>query len=52
MTTPAVNYWTHGEEEAKQMHAWEYLGKARQAYRCRICQLVVSKTALKENTDA
>lgn len=39
-------------EEDRPAHQWEYLGRARQAYRCRICPMQVSKAKLKEFTDA
>ena len=52
MTTEDVNYYTHGTAANPQSHQWRYLGRVAQAYRCGICQLQVTKTALKENTDA
>jgi len=33
-------------------HVWDYRGRRLQTYRCRRCQLSVTKAALKEATDA
>ncbi len=52
MTTETVNYWTHGTANAQRPHEWIYLGRTAQAYHCRICQLRVTKSDLKVNTDA
>lgn len=46
-----VNYWTHGPANNRRPHEWLYLGRVKQAYYCRICQLQVTKAALKEGTD-
>lgn len=45
------NLWTHGTGSAKRPHEWLYLGRVAQSYRCWVCQLVVTKAALKEGTD-
>ena len=44
----SVNYFTC---PAGDPHMWDYRGRRAQAYRCRRCQLVVSKATLKEETD-
>lgn len=53
MTTEVenVNLWTHGTGAAKRPHEWRYLGRAKQAYHCVICQLKVTKAELKAGTD-
>jgi len=33
-------------------HAWGYMGKKAQEYRCWLCGVRVTKVALKEHTDA
>ena len=53
MTTEQVeNPYTHGTGTAKRPHDWRYLGRKAQAYRCAVCQLVISKAKLKAETDA
>jgi len=52
MTEEKVNYWTHGTGANPQAHQWRYLGKRLQVYHCVVCQLRVTKAALKEATDA
>lgn len=52
MTTEEINYWTHGTGDALRPHEWRYLGKKAQMYHCVVCQLRVTKAALKEHTDA
>ena len=51
-TDEKVSYWTHGTGNAKRPHEWRYLGRLAQAYQCVICELRVTKAALKEHTDA
>ena len=51
-TEEKVNYWTHGTGAAKQPHQWRYLGRLKQAYHCVVCDLRVTKAALKAATDA
>ena len=50
MTDAIINYWTHGDPP--QAHEWRYLGRKLQSYHCVICDLRVSKAALKGATDA
>ena len=52
MTTETVNYYTHGTGSARRVHAWRYLGRKAQAYICMECELRVTKSELKEGTDA
>jgi len=52
MTTETTSIWTHGTGAAKRPHEWQYLGRKAQEYRCAVCQLRVSKTDLKAETDA
>jgi len=52
MTNAIVNYWTHGSGANEKPHNWRYLGRVAQVYHCVVCQLRVTKSALKENTDA
>ena len=52
MTSEDINYWTHGTAANPRPHEWRYLGKAKQAYHCPVCQLRVSKADLKGATDA
>jgi len=47
-----VDYWVHGPATNRRPHEWRYLGKVAQMYHCIICQLRVSKAALKGATDA
>ena len=47
-----MNYFTHGSGNNVRQHEWQYLGRLAQAYRCNVCQLRVTKTELKANTDA
>lgn len=35
-----------------EKHDWEYLGKVASAYMCNLCDLRVSKAALREATNA
>jgi len=51
-TTAAANMFTHGTGAARRVHEWRYLGRVAQAYICSVCQLRVTKQALKEATDA
>ncbi len=51
-TDAAINYWTHPSGDGDVAHEWRYLGKKAQMYHCVVCQLRVSKAALKEHTDA
>jgi len=52
MTTETINYWTHGTGVNQRPHEWRYLGRFAQEYHCVVCQLRVSKAALRENTNA
>jgi len=52
MTTETENIWTHGTGGAKRPHEWQYLGRVAQEYRCTVCQMRVTKAALKAATDA
>jgi len=36
----------------KKKHQWEYRGRREQKYRCWECALIVTKSQLKEATDA
>ena len=38
--------------ESGEKHDWEYMGKTAQVYRCRGCQLRVTKAEMKQATDA
>ena len=44
--------WTHGTGNGERPHEWQYLGRKAQAYRCGVCQLRVTKTEMKAETDA
>lgn len=44
-----MDYWRC---ENGELHDWEYLGRTVQAYRCRGCQVKVSKADFKAATDA
>jgi len=46
-----VNYY-FCDKEGDPQHEWEYRGRRAQSYRCKVCGIVVTKAALKENTDA
>jgi len=48
----AINYWTHGAGSSLRPHDWRYLGRIKQSYHCIMCGLRVTKTALKDATDA
>lgn len=52
MTTETINYWTHFTGKDARPHEWRYLGRVAQAYQCAVCQLRVTKGALKAATDA
>lgn len=52
MTTDKINYWTHGTDANPRAHEWRYLGRKLQTYHCVVCNLRVTKAALKEATDA
>lgn len=45
---PTDNVWTC---PAGGLHDWNYLGQAKQAYRCLKCAETVTKGRLKEETD-
>ena len=48
MTTTTIDYFKCKDGE---LHDWEYRGKKAQSYRCRRCQVGVTKSALKDATD-
>ena len=48
MTTQEVDYYFC---RPGVPHSWDYRGRKAQAYRCRSCGEVVTKTALKGATD-
>lgn len=50
MNSTDVSYWTHGDPPVA--HEWRYLGRVAQSYHCILCDLRVSKAALKRATDA
>jgi len=52
MTSESINYWTHGAAANPQAHEWRYLGRLSQTYHCVVCDLRVTKAALKGATDA
>ena len=52
MNDPQLDYYRCPENAGGLAHDWIYRGKVAQSYRCRRCGVSVSKTALKEHTDA
>ncbi len=47
-----ARFCARGPDEDRPPHQWEYLGRVKQAYRCRICPVQLTKSQLKEATDA
>jgi len=47
-TETGLDYWRCPDGN---MHDWIYRGRPSQLYRCRVCDLIVTKAALKEHTD-
>lgn len=43
-----LNYFTCPSGDP---HDWDYRGRVAQSYRCRRCQMLVSKVRLKKETD-
>ena len=52
MAIESNDIWTHGTGNQQAVHAWEYLGRKAQEYRCKVCQSRVTKAEMKEETDA
>jgi len=50
MTTKKVDYY-FCEKDGQPQHDWAYRGRLSQTYRCNVCAVIVTKAALRENTN-